>query len=194
MDGNNIEDRGVFLRRKKNNKENEYNGWVLVRENHNDTFRGFLKQFKPINNDAYYKEYLMDLVTREDLIIDTDSVYVFCVNGMPLDERNALKAHLVQNYLVNWDSYEKYIHSIKPGVEGNITIETITSVEISEEFFDRNTKEEKDKNRKKADIQFIYLIDKASGYMNDWYFEALGRFIGPRNSRGLITIIFFANF
>ena len=181
------ENRGKYLNRRLSNNISNYTSGDLPRfpVNHKNYFSQYISQFGELD---YNYPGVRELLSREDLIIDNSSIYVFFIKGLKRTGVNALKLHICNNFLVNWDIYKRYYQDCCPTEPNHITISSVSGDNIFDWYFDRFlfTPE-----TMYSDIQFIFLNYKAKEYKKGFFDEQIKSHIETRNIKGLITIIFY---
>ena len=217
-----------YLKRKLDNTENIYNGVIwsykeelkhlketnidetIVKNRKNLMLEQFYINFPQFYqlvkegdlqkvSKVYSNKDIVDFVFDKKLIINNNSVYVFCVNGMKSLGMSVLSLHLTQSFIKNWDKYENYMARIFTGSLDPLTISTLTSIDIMNGEFKAKQKEKQNKPKGGIDllqyitndIQFIILIDKPEDWFKGFYLESVQAYISLRNTAGLITIVLF---
>lgn len=175
------------LRRKLTNNKNLYEGYIPYQDNHRDTYyTEFVKQFAP----AYPKEdNILRILTNEDFIVNNDSFYiVFLGDSVTTKYANCFKFHFVQNFLVNWDEYKKYIYLINPKETRHLSVSSVSAEEIYANDFDLGLVP---REILFSDIQFIQLKPHEKGYRNGYFRDIISSHIQKRGNMKLITVILF---
>ena len=197
-----IKQRGEYLRRKLNNRENLYKySFLDSRSGISDLYkkvyygpflvRNFIKvtsvEFDPIYRD---KEILR-ITTQDKLIINNIYLFVFCIAGMNYDRVESLKVHISENYIRNWNDISVFKDSLSAGSysdEDTLSVFTISGDEVFKSGFNKlnYTQDQLD-----SDIQFITVEGRSEEYMKGRYTIDLTTHINRRFHLGLITIILF---
>lgn len=186
------EDRKDFLTRKLSNSKNIYKGSIFEdyikyeHPNYLDAHKKFAFSFGTPSD--YNNVVVRELVTRDDLIINNSLFYIIFVGDIDIKVSRSLKLHLVENFLVNWDTIENYIYKACPDEINHLTISSITSNEIYSRDFEKGLIPIE---TILSDIQFIDLKYNDPKYNNSYFDEVIRRHISVRNGKGLITIILY---
>jgi hypothetical protein len=206
-----------FLNRKNVNTENRYPGLVWsekIDPNKEIVYSRFLSQFLPgvgietesgdnidqirernnarrvkMRKALYSNRKIIDIAREKNLIIDNTGFYVFFVDKMSIEDRTALQIHLTQNFIFNWEEYDKYISDMMPDsqMEGKLSVSTLTSSTILAEALE----DRKERTYLDTDIQFVLFEDKDKDYYKGFYFDSSASYFSRRNDAGLITIVLF---
>ena len=181
--------RAEFLRKKIPNKENIYEGGLLIAKNMLFRYEAFRNSFKPMTES----KKIVRTLTRKDLVIVSGTLYVFYVKDLGREKINFLKYQIVQNFVANWTKPSEYNYAIDPLETqfSHLTISHITADEIYERAFTRTLIPDEEFY---SDIQFISMPFRERSYMKYYYHEVIQAHIGIRGNRGLVTIILFSGY
>ena len=175
----------TFLVSSLNSKTNLYTGEIPYKGTNNvPLYANFVVKFRPADYDD---PEIKELLTAEDLIIKP-GCYVFFIGNSSKEKVNSLKLHIIQNFLVNWKEYKKYIYQLLPSQSRYLTWSHLSGDLIYEYTFNKDLLSASDLL---SDIQFITLEPHDIQYRNGFYLESIKSKIQIRATSGLITILLY---
>lgn len=187
-----MDDRGQYLQKKTESSSNLYVGNLIKQLNpkYRDIYPGLCKLFETNpTSESYLDKDIIELTSDPNFIVSSETLPIIFISGLSRKRLKSLKLHIVENFLVNWETDES--NAMTNGFPGNdygVTYTTITDEELVNWSF---KKIDLDDERLYSDVQFIMIDEHPVTDFNGHLDRVVRGHINTRNARGLITIILY---
>lgn len=187
-----MDERGLYLQKKTESSTNLYKGNLIKQLNprYIKIYPSLWKFFETNpTSESYLDKDIIELTSDPNFIVSSETLPIIFISGLSRKRLKSLKLHIVENFLVNWETDES--NAMTNGFPGNdygVTYATITDEELFDWSFKKITLEDE---RLYSDVQFIVIDEHPTTDFNGHLDRVVRGHINTRNVRGLITIILY---